>query len=125
MDRDGGDPAVDASQGDAVPSVFVFKAANSSPGDALRAATNFTPEGGLTFTARVLSRATAGEGQLRLWLKTSNGSNTCQAVAQIHRTHVLYENTNGFSRPMANNPVTADNAWRTYSLVIGTDGAMS
>jgi hypothetical protein len=121
----GGDPAVDASQGNPVPSVFLFKAANSSPGDALRANTNFTPNGGLTFTADVRNLATAGEGQLTLWLRTSNGTNTCQAVAQIYRTHVLYENTNGFSRPLANNPITADDAWHTYSLVIGTDGAMS
>lgn len=120
-----GDPAIDASQGNTAPSVQLFKAASASPGDALRANMNFTPTGGLTFTAHVVNHATTGEGQVTLFLRTNNGTNTCQAGAQIHRTRVVYENTNGLSRPTANNPIAADNAWHTYSLVIETDGSMS
>lgn len=116
----------DDTFGNAAPSSRLFKAAGAMlAGTTIRSGVNFDPTGGLTLTADVADRSTTGDGQLLLFLNTSNGSNTCLAAANVHRTTVQYELRNGGVRPMVNSPVSPDAGWHTYSLVISSSGAMT
>ncbi|HUR41589.1 MAG TPA: hypothetical protein VM240_10535 [Verrucomicrobiae bacterium] len=117
---------IDGAYGNAIPSAQFFKAAGSgTTAGKITANVNFDPTGGLSFTAHVSNRSTSLDGQLLMFLNTSNGTNTCLAAANVHRTLVQYELRNGGSRPLANNAITPDTSWHTYVLIIQPNGAMT
>lgn len=122
----GGSPTVDLAYGNAVPSVHFAKAANAAGGGgSITANPTFAPPAGVTLTFQASTLVTTADGQTTVLMKTSNGSNTCQAGVQLQPTKVIYELTNGLSKPLYIQTIGADTGWHTYALVIGSNGAMT